>query len=348
MNILDLFAEKYLTNYDVESPVNNDIVTDGDCFFHALEYASGDGLQDRAIQLCINSIRKDLSDLYVEVIKKNRGRRTAVEKNRLIEQVKTFRNSKHYSEEEIIRMGIIYKKKAIIILEPREKIPDFLTLQIITNDDIGLHFNKDNVLFLIQEMDEIRHVGLHFKTFKNSLCRRVFPNEKFIEKLNRDITNRQIFNYNGQNVDDNSIDFTCNIMRFDSTIPRDPRLRTRVPTPHVSPTNSIKRIEQQFKNMEQMGKKGTSKNRGSSNNISSISANSGVILNNETPEHESLFLGRYQMPPNQPFKGSSSSNNSNGSSASRRRYEKRTGLSVVNVGKSAKKRTARKPPPKKR
>jgi hypothetical protein len=114
MNILELFAEKYLSNYDVESPVNNDIVTDGDCFFHALEYASGDGLQDRAMPLCINSIRKDISDLYVEVIKKNRGHRTAVEKNRLIEQVKTFRNSKKYSEEEIIRMGIIYKKRLLL------------------------------------------------------------------------------------------------------------------------------------------------------------------------------------------------------------------------------------------
>jgi hypothetical protein len=335
MNILDLFAEKYLTNYDVESPVNNDIVTDGDCFFHALEYASGDGLQDRAIPLCINSIRKDLSDLYVEVIKKNRSHRTTVEKNRLIEQVKTFRNSKHYSEEEIIRMGIIYKKKAIIILKPRERIPDFLTLQIITNDDIGLHFNKDNVLFLIQEMDEVRQVGLHFKTFKNSLCRRVFPSENFIEKLNRDINNRRIFSYNGKNVDDNSIDFTCTIMGFDSTIPRDPHLRTRVATPHVSPTNSIKRIEEQFK---QIGKKGTSMNRSSNNNISSMSSNSGVNLDKETPENERYFVKQTRK--------SSSSNSS--ANSSRRRYEKRTGLRVVNVGKGVAKKTARKPPPKKK
>jgi hypothetical protein len=182
-------------------------------------------------------------------------------------------------------------------------------------------------------MDEVRQVGLHFKTFKNSLCRRVFPNETFIEKLNRDINNRRIFSYNGQNVDDNSIDFTCNIMGFDSTIPRDPRLRTRVPTPHVSPTNSIKNAMLQFKKME---RKRTSKNSRSSNNsISSMSSNSGVSLDNETPEHERLIHKHTR-------KVSSSSSNS-----SRRRYEERTGLRVVNV-KGAAKGTAKKQPPKKK
>ena len=289
MNILDLFAEKYLTNYDVESPVNNDIVTDGDCFFHALEYASGDGLQDHSTPLCINSLRKDLSDLYVEVIKKNRSHRKAIDKNRLIEEVKTFRSSKKYAEEGIIRMGIVYKQKAFIILKPREKFPNFLTLQIITNNDIGLHFNKYNVIFLIQEMDEVRQIGLHFKTFKNSLCRRVFPNEKFIEKLNRDIDNPRIFQNNGEDPDDNSIDFTSNIMSFDNAIARDTRIRNREVTPHVSPTNSIKLIEKQFKNMEKREREGNYKSNSSS--ISSISSNSGANFNNHTPNRR--FIGRY-------------------------------------------------------
>jgi hypothetical protein len=214
-------------------------------------------------------------------------------------------------------MGIIYKKKAIIILKPREKIPDFLILQIITNDDIGLHFNKDNIIFLIQEMDEVRQVGLHFKTFKNSLCRRVFPNEKFIEKLNRDITNRKIFSYNGQDADDTSIDFTCNIMSFDSTIPRHPQLRTRDPTPHVSPTDSIKRIEQQFKNMESKFKhvKNKGNYKSNSSSISNLSNNSkglnldnsdginldglnlnGLNLDNSEYENKRRFPGRYNKP----------------------------------------------------
>jgi hypothetical protein len=30
--------------------------------------------------------------------------------------------------------------------------------------------NSDNKLFLIQEMDEVRQVGLHFKTFKNMIA----------------------------------------------------------------------------------------------------------------------------------------------------------------------------------
>ena len=54
----------------------------------------------------------------------------------------------------------------MIILTPSKKFPSQLKLQIITNEDIGLNFNKHNILFLIQDLDEETKIGIHFKTFK--------------------------------------------------------------------------------------------------------------------------------------------------------------------------------------
>lgn len=139
-NILEIFAEKYLDYFDIETPINNGIVTNGDCFFHALVYASGDGLQDTAIDACIDSTRKDVSDLYIKLLRQNLTLRNRIKQNRLIEEVQKFRVSENYAEQNIIRQGIVYTQKAMIILTPSKNVPSQLNIQIITNEDIGLRF----------------------------------------------------------------------------------------------------------------------------------------------------------------------------------------------------------------
>ena len=141
MNILELFAEKYLSNYDIFSSLNRDIIDDGNCYFHALEYANGDLTgnvkQDPDIKECIKSSRINITNMYydfleniirsIEQIAKiypTLQERRAIEKQNNLKyylderkKMETYGNTKEVAEEPIIRQGVIFKQKAICILK---------------------------------------------------------------------------------------------------------------------------------------------------------------------------------------------------------------------------------------
>jgi len=229
MSILELFAEKYLNYYDVQSPLNTDIVSNGNCFFHALEYANGDVTQDRAIHECIEASRRDVTDLYINLLDSAiESYREALQIERrkltirkLTEDIKIntkerkkmelFKNSKDSAKEAVIRQGVIHKEKALFILKTNQNDPASLSFQILTTPEIGLNFNINNILFLINETSSTK--GVHFITFRNSDCRRVVPNKLFIEVMNE----IEIATYGGIGPD-NIMEYIVHIQDFDREI----------------------------------------------------------------------------------------------------------------------------------
>lgn len=427
MNILELFAEKYLSNYDIFSSLNRDIIDDGNCYFHALEYANGDLTgnvkQDPDIKECIKSSRINITNMYydfleniirsIEQIAKiypTLQERRAIEKQNNLKyylderkKMETYGNTKEVAEEPIIRQGVIFKQKAICILKVDDRYPAALTFQILTNPEIGLHFNVNNIIFLINEISSTEEKkrlvvkGNHFITFRNSKCKRIVPNNQFFKIISDIVDNKEIATYGGIGPD-GIMDFIFNIEDVDQYIMRDERLvpLKKEPLSGISLTSSIKRQMKEFDKQDSPNSTISSLTNQSYNaeglslsesikadikrfdnqdsfhtEISSITnktqspeglsltnslkgaekqfANQETHLNNETPEQ---FRGRYNQTYRRKKTASVNSRgrqtrNSHSSNSSRRRYEKRTGLAVVNV-KGAARVTKKNPPPKKK
>lgn len=263
MSILELFAEKYLNYYDVQSPLNTDIVSNGNCFFHALEYANGDVTQDRAIHECIEASRRDVTDLYINLLDSSiESYREALQTDRrkimirkLEESIKTnkqekkkmelFKNSKDAAKEAVIRQGVIHKEKALFILKTDQNDPASLSFQILTTEKIGINFNINNILFLINETSRTK--GVHFITFRNSDCRRVVPNRLFIEIMNEIIRIPEIATYGGIGPD-NIMEFIVHIQDFDRAILQNVRIKLNSP-PVAQGLSLSGSIEEEYKKM---------------------------------------------------------------------------------------------------
>jgi hypothetical protein len=278
MNILELFAEKYLSNYDIFSPLNRDIIDDGNCYFHALEYANGDLTgnvkQDPDIQKCIKSSRRNITNIYYDFLEHiirsieqiaqiypTIQERRAIEKQNNLKyyldertHMEEYGTTKEVAEEPIIRQGVIFKQKAICILKVDERYPAALTFQILTNPEIGLHFNVNNIIFLINEISITKEKkkwvvkGNHFITFRNSKCRRIVPNNLFF-KIISDIVDSEIATYGGIGPD-GIMDFIFNIENVDKEIMYDERLvpLKKEPLSGISLSESIKRQMKGFNN----------------------------------------------------------------------------------------------------
>ena len=180
MSILELFAEKYLNYYDVQSPLNTDIVSNGNCFFHALEYANGDVTQDRAIDECIKASRRDVTDLYInlldseivlheneldkeyvdDILKKELKKFISTNETKK-EKMEKFKGSNSFAKEAIIRQGVIHKEKALFILKTDKKDPASLSFQILTTEKIGINFNINNILFWISQNKHILNINTY-------------------------------------------------------------------------------------------------------------------------------------------------------------------------------------------
>jgi hypothetical protein len=327
MNILELFAEKYLSNYDVELPLNNGIISNGHCYHHALEYANGDltvafsnDLNKNAdIKECILASRVDITDLYIGLltylfenrfpsfeyalsiernIKKRRELEDTINGYRIeIKSMNEFKKNTAYSEDKIIKQGVIFKQKALCILMPYKNQPDKLTFRILTNDDIGTRFNVNNILFLInlsntkkdKKSGKLYPIGEHFITFRNSKCRRLIPSRDFIDIINYIILNG--VGLNGQpilRIDADidgimEINFNIQDIDVDRQIIGDRRLIKLKLLPEIMPvvlpeepeTNSVRNAIKQVATYKRQ--------QSENNNISPLSNNSGLNLDNKTP-----------------------------------------------------------------
>ena len=183
MDLLDLFAEKYLESYDTEIVVNK-IHKNEDSFFHALEYASGDSLQGPEKRTtCINLAREDVCMLEIDALGKIKllyDKKSDKEFiRRMMEEINEIRFSIEHANEGVISISSKYKEKVIFILKQDTKAKPEFTVELFSTLKKP-EINKNNIIILIQN-------DKTFSAFKNSHCKRVYPNDMFIHKLNSTI-----------------------------------------------------------------------------------------------------------------------------------------------------------------
>ena len=177
MVLLNYFANQYLESYDIKTPINNDIDKGNDSFYYALEYASGDSLHNPTMnEKCIKETRNELYHLELRALYKSGNEESIKTLGEINKSIKPANDG-------IIGNSSVYKEKIIFILK-RKNIQNGeseFTIEIIIPPTI-IECNKNNILVLIQN-DNI------FRTFKHSSCKKVYPNQRLIDKI-QDIINK--------------------------------------------------------------------------------------------------------------------------------------------------------------
>jgi hypothetical protein len=208
MEFVKKFALKYLTNVDNTHPIQNKIISNGDCFFHSLEYANGRiGLYDRYSRH-INDTRTNIVNSIID----NVGPKYKVEGERLISEYKNS-SVKLWAENIIIREAALMAQKNLFIVSYNPNIPEN-NGRVMLIQPKGLRLNTHNILFIINKGNT------HFVTFKSdSLGYNQQMNEliqsslEFITKLNRIIFNRRLC-VNLSEIDDEIKESRVNVYSF--------------------------------------------------------------------------------------------------------------------------------------
>jgi len=162
------------------------ITTDGNCFFHALEYALGNCRIDDTRSPLFNQTRQHVSQLllgkYLEDLREvqqrmQRLRSPALLKDRIRIQRKIafmhhFMNSLEYSTEEVIYFSALLKDKILFIVRDQMYDGEFQVTLIVPD---GVTFTRDNILVLIHSN------GNHYNTLTYPLTR----SDKFLNMLQK-------------------------------------------------------------------------------------------------------------------------------------------------------------------
>jgi hypothetical protein len=179
---INLFTP-YLKNLNISNPIQKDIIDDGDCFFHSLEYAKGNvGLYKN-----YNShVRRTRFNIINDLIKKV-GRNYMVAGKPLY----TYKTSTQWAEDIITKEAAIYAEKCLFILsynppdETKKIKSDENQGRITLIQPIGLELNATNIIFIVNKHNA------HFVTFKSNdvgqneiLKKPVTGTEFFIKGLN--------------------------------------------------------------------------------------------------------------------------------------------------------------------
>ena len=208
MEFVKKFALKYLTNVDNTTPIQNRIISNGDCFFHSLEYANGYiGLYARYSRH-INETRTNIVNSIIDKV----GLKYKVEGERLITEYKNA-SVKLWAENIIIREAALMAQKNVFIVSYNPNIAEN-NGRVMLIQPKGFKLNTHNILFIINKGNT------HFVTFKSdSVGRNQELNEliqsspDFINKLNRIIFNRRIC-VNLSEIDDEVKESGVNVYSF--------------------------------------------------------------------------------------------------------------------------------------
>lgn len=174
------------------------ITTNGNCFFHALEYALGNCLIDDRQSPLFNQTRQHVSELLIgkyenelnEIQKQiQRTRNPVLLRERIGIQQKIafmyhFMHSLEYSTEEVIYFSALLKEKVLFIVRDQMFDGEFQTTLIVPE---GISITRDNVLVMIHSN------GNHYNTLTYPLT----LSDKFLKMLRR---------YNTSDVDQRSTD----------------------------------------------------------------------------------------------------------------------------------------------
>ena len=187
MEFVKKFALKYLTNVDNTHPIQNRIISNGDCFFHSLEYANGNiGLYNRYSRY-INDTRTNIVNSIIDKV----GLKYKVEGERLISEYKNA-SVKLWAENIIIREAALLSQKNLFIMSYNPNIPEN-NGRVMLIQPKGLRLNTHNILFIINKGNT------HFITFKSDsvghnqqLTELIQSSPEFITKLTKIISNRRL------------------------------------------------------------------------------------------------------------------------------------------------------------
>ena len=237
MEFVKNFALKYLPNVDNRHPIQKKIISNGDCFFHSLEYAKGEiGLYDRYSRH-INDVRTNIVNSIIDKV----GSKYKVEGERLITEYKNT-SVKLWAENIIIREAALMSQKNLFILSYN---PTNLENngRVMLIQPKGLKLNTHNILFIINKGNT------HFVTFKSNtvghnqqLNELIQSSLDFIRKLNIIISSRLCVNLS--EIDDEVKDSRVNVYTF---LLRD--FDNALFNASVnSPAFNAKRLQQEFNN----------------------------------------------------------------------------------------------------
>jgi len=207
MEFIKNFALKYLTNVDNTTLIQNKIISNGDCFFHSLEYANGHiGLYAKYSRY-INDTRTNIVNAIIRSV----GAKYKVEGERVITD---YRNTsvKLWAENIIIREAALMAEKNLLIMSYNPNIPEN-NGRVMLIQPKGFKLNTHNILFIINKNNT------HFVTFKSNkithderLTELIHSSPEFITKLTKMTSSNRCVNLS--DIDDEVKESKVNVYSF--------------------------------------------------------------------------------------------------------------------------------------
>lgn len=180
---LNEFAEKYLLRCG--PPLLTEIISDGNCFFHSLEYANAECNLDPLYRE-INDSRRNIYDRIIARLTIRKDRREQYEDGILlqskIDEYTVKRDNKDWSENEVLFEGCLYKNKDIVLIV-YDQINHTCAINVIRPvyaDETD--FMSDHMLFIINITNNLD--GYHFITYMRDGHLPILPNDHFMSKIN--------------------------------------------------------------------------------------------------------------------------------------------------------------------
>jgi hypothetical protein len=184
---LEEFSNKYLSRCG--RPLETEIISDGNCYFHSLEYANADCELDPLYRDIIRS-RENIYDRLI-------GNITGILYNSedlnqdqidfLNDKLRNYeirKNNKYWSENEVVYEGCLYKKKDILLFN-YDELEDTCFINVIRSEqDFEKDFDANKILIIIN----ITHGydAYHYITYERENIREpILLNDLFIEKINK-------------------------------------------------------------------------------------------------------------------------------------------------------------------
>jgi len=196
MEILQSFSRKYLTN--CTQILEHGIISDGNCFFHALEYSD----EKCDINPLYSDIMNSRTRIYTQAInrlerKRKRGDTEIFDVDSLqnipikrqIDKYTINKHNKEWTTRDIVYEASLYKNKNIFMFG-WDQLNNTVGLSIIRNNlEKDNDFNENNILFLINVSNNFD--GFHYITFKRTdvldirIDNSIRPTTAFLDKINK-------------------------------------------------------------------------------------------------------------------------------------------------------------------
>lgn len=192
---LKTFANKYLLNCG-KLLLGDEILSDGNCFYHSLEYANADSDLEPLYRTIIGARRRICMGIMRQILKGRREYQLSQDEKEQFDIFDEMKDNREWTLNECEYQAAVDKQKDLCIIQYNVDDPYEVVIRIIRPN--GKHysaFNKD-MLFLVhmvtyQEqpnaMGQLHKIvdGKHFITFERLGYMPIEPNQAFINKLNR-------------------------------------------------------------------------------------------------------------------------------------------------------------------